>query len=293
MLLAHVTVSRTFAEYGGKSALFRCHSEELSYVFRPIAMGRQELDVSAEDVSRGAWESERSRRGERPVYILVVDDDRFANTLVQFVLSKEGYEVETADNPRGALQMIQRREPDLLILDVTMPYLDGFQFSAKLREEGYEIPLIFMTAQDTIEAKLQGFNIGADDYICKPYNHQELVARVQAVLRRIKKNGKVGNQTIRGGQIELFPAELKVVVMGRTVVTLTPTEMQVLRVLMNGSGRVVNRDQLLSEVWNDNENNSNIVDVYIRRLRVKLEEDAENPQHIVSIRGAGYKFVGR
>jgi DNA-binding response OmpR family regulator len=227
------------------------------------------------------------------VYILVVDDDRFANTLVQFVLSKEGYEVETADNPRGALLMIQKREPDLLILDVTMPYINGFEFSAKLRSEGYEIPLIFMTAQDTIEAKLQGFNIGADDYICKPYNHQELVARVQAVMRRIKKNSKVGNQSIRGGHIELFPAELKIVIGGNSSVTLTPTEMQVLRVLMNSSGQVVNRDHLLAEVWNDNENNSNIVDVYIRRLRVKLELDADRPQYIVSVRGVGYKFVGK
>ncbi len=227
------------------------------------------------------------------MYILVVDDDRFANTLVQFVLSKEGYEVETADNPRGALQMIQKREPDLLILDVTMPYINGFDFSAKLRAEGYEIPLIFMTAQDTIEAKLKGFNIGADDYICKPYNHQELVARVQAVLRRIKKHGKGGNQSIRGGHIELFPADLKVIVGGQSTITLTPREMHVLRVLMTSSGQVVNRDQLLAEVWNDNENNSNIVDVYIRRLRVKLEEDAERPQHILSVRGIGYKFIGK
>jgi len=227
------------------------------------------------------------------VYILVVDDDRFANTLVQFVLSKEGYEVETADNPRGAMQMIQKREPDLLILDVTMPYINGFEFSARLRAEGYEIPLIFMTAQDTIEAKLQGFNIGADDYICKPYNHQELVARVQAVMRRIKKNGKVDSQSIRGGQIELFPAELKAVMPGRAAITLTPTEMYVLRVLMSSPGQVINRDQLLAEVWNDNENNSNIVDVYIRRLRVKLEVDADKPRHIISVRGVGYKFIGK
>lgn len=227
------------------------------------------------------------------MYILVVDDDRFANALVQFVLSKEGYEVETADNPRGAWQMIQKREPDLLILDVTMPYLNGFEFSAKLRDEGYEIPLIFMTAQDTIEAKLRGFNIGADDYICKPYNHQELVARVQAVMRRLKKDGKVGNQSIRGGQIELFPAELKAVIAGKTVVTLTPRETHVLRVMMNSGGQVVQRDQLLAEVWNESENSSNIVDVYVRRLRMKLENDAEKPQYIISVRGVGYKFIGK
>src|SRR6266700_4901384 len=238
------------------------------------------MDASLEDQEEGTT-----------VYILVVDDDRFANTLVQFVLSKEGYEVETADNPRGALLMIQKREPDLLILDVTMPYINGFEFSAKLRSEGYEIPLIFMTAQDTIEAKLQGFNLGADDYICKPYNYQELVARVQVVIRRIRK-GDTQKSCIRNGKIELFPSELKVIVAGRSTVTLTPTEMQVLRVLMNSNGQVVNRDQLLEEVWNDNENDRNIVDVYIRRLRVKLGEEAERPQHIISVRGVGYRFVG-
>jgi DNA-binding response OmpR family regulator len=229
----------------------------------------------------------------KTVYILVVDDDQFANSLVQFVLSKEGYEVQTTDNPRGALQMIQKREPDLLIIDVMMPYITGFEFASRLRTEGYDVPIIFMTAQDGIESKLQGFNIGADDYICKPFNHQELVARVQAVMRRVKQSGKVGNTSIHSGQFELFPGELKVVVSGDTSITLTPTEMQVLRVFMVSAGQVVDRDQLLSEVWNDSENNSNIVDVYIRRLRLKLEEDADRPQHIISVRGIGYKFVGK
>ena len=228
------------------------------------------------------------------MYILVVDDDQFANSLVQFVLSKEGYEVESTDNPRGALHMIQKREPDLLIVDVKMPYINGFEFAARLRKEGYETPIIFMTAQDSIESILQGFNIGADDYICKPYNHQELVARVQAVIRRVKKNtAKLGNTSIRCGQFELFPGELKVVVSGDKTITLTPTEMHVLRVFMVSGGQVIDRDQLLSEVWNDSENNSNIVDVYIRRLRLKLEEDADKPQHIISVRGIGYKFVGK
>jgi DNA-binding response OmpR family regulator len=227
------------------------------------------------------------------VYILVVDDDRFANALVQFVLSKEGYEVETLDNPRGAMQMIQRREPDLLILDVSMPYIDGFEFSAKLRAEGYETPLIFMTAKDSIEDKIHGFKIGADDYICKPFIHQELVARVQAVMRRIKKNGMAENQSIHCGQFELFPADLKIVVPGRPTIFLTPKEMHVVRMLMASAGQVVKRERLLSEVWNDHESNSNIVDVYIRRLRVKLEVDAEKPQHLLSVRGSGYKFVGK
>src|SRR6516225_7324291 len=182
--------------------------------------------------------------------MLIVDDDQFANTLVQFVLNKEGYEVETTDNPRGALRMIQKRVPDLLIIDVMMPYLNGFEFATHLRKEGYETPIIFMTAQDAIESKLQGFNIGADDYICKPFNHQELVARVQAVIRRVKHNAKIGNSSIRNGQYELFPGELKVVIAGTDSIPLTPTEMQVLRVLMTATGQIVERDRILSEVWN-------------------------------------------
>ena len=150
-----------------------------------------------------------------------------------------------------------------------------------------------MTAKDSIEDKLQGFNIGADDYICKPFNHQELVARVQAVMRRIKRNGHAENHAIRCGLIELLPSELKVVIADQPAVFLTPKEMQVLRMLMTNNGQVIKREQLLSDVWNDNESNSNVVDVYVRRLRVKLEEDAENPQHIISVRGVGYKFVGK
>lgn len=227
------------------------------------------------------------------VYILVVDDDRFESVLVQFVLSKEGYEVETMDNPRGAMQMIQKREPDLLILDVTMPYINGFEFSEQLQAEGYEIPLIFMTAKDSIEDRLKGFDKGADDYICKPFNHQELVARVQAVVRRSKKGGKVGDQNIRCGRVELVPGELKVLIPGHSAIVLTPTEMQVLKILMNCVGQVVKREYLLSSVWNDEEGSSNIVDVYVRRLRQKIEVDPKQPQHIMSVRGVGYKFVGR
>ena len=227
------------------------------------------------------------------MYILVVDDDQFTCAMVQFALNKEGYKVETMDNPRGAMQVIKKQEPDLLILDVGMPYQNGFEFSRELLADGYEIPIIFMTAQTTLEAKLQGFTIGADDYICKPFDYPELVARVQAVMRRVKKNGNLNNQSIRVQQIELQPGELKVVMPDGADIPLTPTEMQVLRVLMTSRGQAVKRAQILSEVWNDDGTTSNIVDVYIRRLRTKLEERANDPQFIVSVRGIGYKFVGK
>lgn len=227
------------------------------------------------------------------MYILVVDDAQFENELVKFVLGKHGYEVQATDSPRGALQMMQKREPDLLILDVNMPYMNGFDFSKKLRAEGYETPIIFVTAQHTIEAKLQGFDIGADDYICKPYDPQELAARVQAVLRRLKTHDNSGNQSIRSGQIELLPAELKVVMPSGDTIALTPKEMQVLRMLMERPGQVVDRGHILSEVWNEDGSSSNNVDVYIRRLRIKLEADPYHPQLILSVRSLGYKFSGK
>jgi len=233
------------------------------------------------------------KEGGETVYILVVDDEPIATALVKFVLDKEGYDVETADNPRAAMQLIEKREPDLLLLDVRMPYLNGFEFSTKLRENGYETPLIFMTAQDTVESKLQGFRMGADDYICKPYHPQELVARVHALMRRVKQNSKIGMTSIRVGRIELFPADLKVVIDDHISHVLTHTETMVLRALMSRAGQSVSRNQILTEVWDDEENNSNIVDVYIRRLRAKLEPDSYKPRYIVSVRGIGYKFLGK
>jgi DNA-binding response OmpR family regulator len=230
---------------------------------------------------------------EKTVYILVAGDDQHGNMVVQFVLIKEGYEVETVEDPRRALQLIQKREPDLLLIDVTMPYLNGFEFAARLRDEGYEIPLIFITDQDAIESKLQGFKVGADDYICQPCNYQELVARIRAVMRRVERCSVVTGQCIRSGRFELFPTELRVTVDDQNPIMLTPTEMHVLRVLMSYPGQVVKREQLWTEVWNEGETNSNVVDVYIRRLRTKLEVDADNPRHIISIRGIGYKFLGK
>jgi DNA-binding response OmpR family regulator len=232
-----------------------------------------------------------SRGNNTPPYILVLDDDRFANEIVRFVLNKEDFVVKTADNPLDAFLLIQKQEPALLLLNVAMPSLNGLAFAEKLHAEGYQIPFIFMTAQDTLETKLHGFNLGADDYLCKPYNHQELVARVRVVMRRYREMGQQKSKSIRRGELELFSAELKVVVAGHTPVTLTPTEMQVLRILMMNQGHMVNREQLVEAVWSSNETDPQIVDVYIRRLRVKLGEDADKPRYIMSVRGLGYQFV--
>ena len=238
---------------------------------------------------------EASSVKDRPLYILVVDDDTFSNDLLRFVLGNEGFEVNTINDARKAYQMILKRKPDILLLDVTMPYIDGFEFAAKLRVKGLEIPLIFLTARDDIEAKLYGFNIGAEDYVCKPCNHQELLARMQVVARRNPNKSKKGNESIHVGQIELFPKKLQVVIGGKSTVTLTSTEVQVLQVLMERYGSLVIRDQLLEviwDIWDIDDKNVTIVDIYIHRLRMKLEADASRPRYIISVEGVGYTFKG-
>jgi DNA-binding response OmpR family regulator len=227
------------------------------------------------------------------MYILVIDDDSFANALTQYTLSKEGYEVETMDNPRGAMQLMLRREPDLLLVDITMPYLSGFEFIKELVEEGFATPYIFLTAQNNIEAKLQGFHMGAEDYICKPFNHHEMVARVEAIMRRIKQGREMATQSpnLCAGNVELLVGKCKVIIRGIHI-ALTRTETSVLQNLMVHTDQVIGRDYLLNKVWNDTEGNSNIVDVYIRRLRAKIETNPNKPEHIISVRGIGYKFIG-
>jgi DNA-binding response OmpR family regulator len=225
------------------------------------------------------------------MYILVIDDDVFANTLHQFALTKEGYEVETVDNSRGALQMISRREPDLLVLDVTMPYLDGFQLAEKLTADGWDIPYIFLTAQDDLEAKLHGFQIGAQDYICKPFNHQEVAARVRAVIRRLAKERNLiaPESCIRVGKVELRIKECKVILQ-ETVIPLTRIETAVLQNFMMYPNQVIERQTILNTVWNDPDGNSNMVNVCIRRLRMKIETEPNHPRYIISVRGLGYTF---
>lgn len=224
--------------------------------------------------------------------ILVVDDDQFACRMLQFALAQAGYQVETMDNARGALQLIHKREPDLLLINLAISYLNGFDFSAKLRDEGYDTPLIFIAAHNALETKLEGFKAGADDYICEPYDHQELIARIQAIMRRVKKSRMVNSHCIRTGHVELFPADLKVIVGSQDPIMLTPTEVHILCILMSHPGQVVHRDQLLAMIWNEREGISNVLDVYIRRLRAKLERNLEKPRYIISIRGRGYKFIG-
>lgn len=227
--------------------------------------------------------------------ILVVDDEPINTKLVQFILSEEGYGVTAVDSPRGAFAVLQKQLPDLLLLDVSMPQMNGFDFYRRLREQEFDIPVIFVTAKGELEDKLQGLRMGADDYIVKPFAPAELLARVQTVLRRYRKaTAHITGQILRTGAFEFNMADLQVSLPDKRSVLLTPREMKILVTLAERTGQIMPRDDLLSAVWGSEYlGESNIVEVYIRRLRRKIERDPANPQYIQSARGVGYKFVSK
>jgi DNA-binding response OmpR family regulator len=226
--------------------------------------------------------------------ILVVDDEPVNTKLVQFILTEEGYEVTAVDSSRGAYAILQKQLPDLILLDVNMPQMNGFDLYRRLHEQEYDIPVIFVTAKGELEDKLQGLRMGADDYIVKPFDPAELLARVQAVLRRYRKaTAQAAEQVLRSGAFELNMADLQVSLPDKRSISLTPREMKILVMLAGHAGRILPREELLSAIWGDDDRESNIVDVYIRRLRLKIERDPANPQYIQSARGIGYRFVGK
>jgi DNA-binding response OmpR family regulator len=225
------------------------------------------------------------------VRILVVDDDLSGSRLMQFLLTEQGYQVDMVDNAQGALALVERQPPDLILLDVNLPQLSGFDMYQRLREQDWDIPVIFVTAKGELEDRLQGLRMGADDYICKPFQPAELQARVEVVLRRYHKARPIREmQRFRVGRLDIDVGELKVKVTGGATKQLTRTEMKVLLQLAQRPGQVLSRDELMNTVWDDS-GESNTVDVYIRRLRRKLEPDPSKPAIIQSIRGIGYRLA--
>jgi two-component system alkaline phosphatase synthesis response regulator PhoP len=225
--------------------------------------------------------------------ILVVEDDKHNRKMVEFLMRSEGYDVDEVDNPQGALQIITRRMPDLILLDINFGprQLDGFELYSHIREINAEIPVIFVTSSNDLDDKLRGLDIGADDYITKPYAPAEVVARVKRVLHRVYRQTTPTSQQLRFEGIELNIADLCVYLPGRHPILLTPTEMRLLMHLMQHAEQVVSRENLLTAVWGENyPGESNIVDSYIRKLRRKVEPDSSQPNFIRTVRGYGYKF---
>jgi DNA-binding response OmpR family regulator len=224
--------------------------------------------------------------------VLVVDDDRIGARMVEFLLTEQGYTVITVESADAAHAEVEKQLPDLLLLDVNLPETNGFEFYTQLRERGLDIPVIFLTAKGEIDDRVQGLTMGADDYIAKPFQPAELTARIQAVLRRYQRTIGPFAQTIHASSLVIDPVNMTVTRPDGRVVSLTPTEMKMLVFLSRRPGQAVSRDEALEDVWGDAYGgDSNVVDVYIRRLRQKLERDPNNPTLLQVERGVGYKLV--
>jgi two-component system OmpR family response regulator len=216
----------------------------------------------------------------------VVDDEPAIRELVTTVLRYEGFEVATAENGREALAAVEQHRPHLVVLDVMLPDLDGFAVQQRLVSSGQRIPVLFLTARDTVEDKIRGLTLGGDDYLTKPFSLGELVARINAVLRRTHHEATPSRLAF--DDLELDEDTFEVFRAGERV-ELTPTEFKLLRFLMRNPRRVLSKAQILDHVWEyDFGGDGNIVETYISYLRRKV--DAGRPALIHTVRGVGYSL---
>ena len=227
------------------------------------------------------------------VRILVADDEPDVVGIINlaFQYNRPDYILDEAYDGREALEAAQSGRYDLAILDVAMPGLDGFEVTRRIRE-GSSLPVILLTAKGMEQDKVRGLELGADDYVTKPFSHKELIARVDAVLRRASVQvARAGSaEVLRHKELEIDPVQHSVQVNGRKV-ELTPTEYRLLYHLASNRGRVMPQDTLLAKVWGvDYREESHYLKVYVRRLREKLEQDPANPEYVLTVRGVGYTF---
>jgi DNA-binding response OmpR family regulator len=224
-----------------------------------------------------------------PKTILVVDDKANVRTLVRDYLAEQGFHVVVADNGQNALYAARHKKPDLILLDIMMPEMDGFEFIRAYRKES-ETPIILLTAKLEESDKVVGLELGADDYITKPFGMRELLARIRSVLRRAAQTGQPG-QILRAADIVLDRESHSVSVADRPV-RLTPSEFDLLATLMASPGRVFSRIDLLRELEGTSfEGVARTIDQHVRNLRTKIEPDAGHPRYIETVFGVGYRFA--
>jgi two-component system KDP operon response regulator KdpE len=222
--------------------------------------------------------------------ILVIDDDTTLLSLLQQSLEKAGYDVITAANGLTGLQKMYEEHPDLIVLDVMMPRMDGWETSRRIREMS-QVPIIMLTAKDEEDDKIKGFEHGVDDYVTKPFSFAELTARVGAVLHRTRQRPPHRKPAIYRVNELMIDLENRRVTKNGDVLDLTPTEYRLLATLVENAGRVLSHEQLLSDVWGpEYVDDTGYVKRYIWYLRQKLEDDPSNPKYILTERGFGYRF---
>ena len=224
--------------------------------------------------------------------ILVIDDEDTTVQLISILLERRGFEVIKAYSADDGLRKAYRHQPDLVLLDIMMPDMDGWEVCKRLREMS-DVPIIFLTARGDVKDMVRGLEMGADDYMPKPYDNDELVARIRAHLRRAPKPSMAEELAFNGGEfkINFMNREVKV---RNELKHLTPKEFNLLGVLVRNAGRVVPRNELVTEAWGEEYGDAiDSLKLYIHYLRQKLERDAEHPDYILTSRGVGYRFANR
>lgn len=221
--------------------------------------------------------------------ILVVEDEESFSDPLSYLLSKEGYDVAVAETGTEALEEYDRNGADLVLLDLMLPGLSGTEVCRQLRTRG-NVPVIMLTAKDSEIDKVVGLELGADDYVTKPYSSRELVARVRAVLRRRAEPEDLVPSTIEAGPVRM-DVERHVVTVDGQPVQLPLKEFELLELLLRNTGRVMTRGQLIDRVWgSDYVGDTKTLDVHVKRLRSKIEPEPSAPRYLVTVRGLGYKF---
>jgi YD repeat-containing protein len=224
------------------------------------------------------------------IRILTVEDDERIRTAVRMALEEEGWDVEETANGEEALDAFRRQPADVVLIDIMLPGIDGFEVCRNIRRLG-DVPIVMVTARSDSHDVVAGLEAGADDYLRKPFDPKELSARIRALLRRVRSDEVQPNQ-IHVGDLEVLPEE-GVVRQAGDEVHLTRTEFRLLVELATADGRVLSREDLLEKVWGyDYFGDGRLVDVHVRRLRTKIEPDPGNPRYVTTIRGMGYKFQG-
>lgn len=221
--------------------------------------------------------------------ILLVDDDIALLRFISEYLRSQSFDVVSASNGGDALRLAYREHPDLVVLDVMMPVMDGWEVTSRLREMT-DLPIVLLTAKSSEEDKLRGFRLGVDDYITKPFSFAELTARIQAVLNRAQKRSQSGRNVVLFGDVAL-DLDKREVRRGNGVIPLTPTEFRLLEALATRNGHAASEIDLIQEVWSGNRREETAaVRRYIWLLRQKIEPDPNQPQYILTVRGYGYRL---
>ena len=223
--------------------------------------------------------------------VLVVEDEDSISDPLSYMLRREGFEVTVAETGPDALSQFDRTGADIVLLDLMLPGLSGTEVCRALRQRS-KVPIIILTARDSEVDKVVGLELGADDYVTKPFSHRELLARIRAVMRRGAESEELVTATVQAGPVRMDVERHTVSVDGETV-SLPLKEFDLLELLLRNSGRVLTRGQLIDRVWGaDYVGDTKTLDVHIKRLRSKIEPDPAEPKFLLTVRGLGYKFEG-